>query len=104
MALISEQFTDVLDPRFRRIFNEEYAQVPDKLDRFYQMVGGTLQTERWSSVGTYGVIPQFTGTVKYNTVAQLPRIGKAIGSTHGWHRPSKLTFHTFPVNQLPIYN
>ncbi len=70
MALISENFADVLDPRFRRIFNEEYASVPDKLDRFYQMVSGTLQTERWSSVGTYGVIPQFTGTVKYNTVAQ----------------------------------
>ena len=70
MALLSSQFADVLDPRFRRIFDEEYATVPDKLDRFYAMVSGSLQTERMSSVGTYGTIPQFSGSVSYNSVSQ----------------------------------
>ena len=70
MALLSANMPDVLDPRFRRIFDEEYSQVPDRLDRFYAMVQGSLQTERISSVGTYGVIPEFNGTVSYNDVNQ----------------------------------
>jgi phage major head subunit gpT-like protein len=70
MALKSENFADVLDPRFKKIFADEYTQVPDRVGTFYNVMPGRLQTERFSSVGTLGDIPQFTGTLGYDDVFQ----------------------------------
>ena len=70
MAAQSTNFADLLDPRFRRIWDEEYTQVPEKINVFYDVWRGKLQTERVSSVGTLGDMPQFTGTVSYDDVYQ----------------------------------
>tara|TARA_Y100000310_G_scaffold30009_1_gene28533 strand:+ start:2647 stop:3561 length:915 start_codon:yes stop_codon:yes gene_type:complete len=70
MALVSSAFVDVTNPQFQRIFDEEYTQAPDFLDRFYSMMSSKLQTERVSSVGTIGVIPRFTGSIEYDDVNQ----------------------------------
>ncbi len=73
MTMISTNFADVLDVRFRRIWDERFAQLPDKLATFYQMDPGSKpgrQSERYSTVGTLGDTPQFTGTVNYGDVFQ----------------------------------
>ena len=68
--LKSTDFADLLDPRFRRIFDEEYAQVPDRVGDFYNVMSASLQTERLSSVGTTGAIPQLSGALTYDDVFQ----------------------------------
>ena len=34
-----QSFPDVLDPTFKRIFDEEYAALPDELPLIFQMAG-----------------------------------------------------------------
>lgn len=71
MALISSNFASILDVRFRKIWDERFTEIPDQLDRFYFMDGGSKpgrQSERYSTVGTLGLPTQFTGTVNYSDV------------------------------------
>ncbi len=71
--LLSENMADVLDPRFRRFFDEGYREVPDNLSKLYFMDPGSKpgrNSERYSSVGAYGEIQQFTGSVGYDDVYQ----------------------------------
>jgi hypothetical protein len=70
MALRSSAFGDVLDPRFMRIWDERFTQLQGMEEELYQMVTGKLQTERFSTVGTLGDVPQFGGTVNYDDVYQ----------------------------------
>ena len=70
MALLSTNFADVLDARFKKIFDDEYAKIPDRVGTFYSMYAGNLQTERLSTVGTLGEIPRFQGQVTYDDVFQ----------------------------------
>jgi hypothetical protein len=71
---VSTNFGDLLDPRFQKIFNERYKQLPDMLNRFFSMKSGadapTKADFRTSQVGTLGDIPEFTGTVVYDDSAQ----------------------------------
>lgn len=72
MAAISTNFPDVLDPRFAKYFNDRFKQLPDMVPRLYRVVDGadapTKDTYRTSSVGTFGDLPEFTGTVTYDDV------------------------------------
>jgi len=74
MAAISTQFADLLDPRLRRIFDERFDQLPDMKGRFYNIVDGasgpTKADYRVSQVGTFGDIPEFSGSVTYDDVYQ----------------------------------
>ncbi len=70
MALISSNFADILDPRFKRIWDERFTQLPDMVGTFYDVITGSLPTERFSTVGTLGDMPLFAGTVTYDDVAQ----------------------------------
>jgi len=71
MALRSADFVDALDPRFMRIFDEYYTDLPDLVERFFAIESNSkLQTERYSSIGTIGEIPEFTGTVTADEVYQ----------------------------------
>lgn len=70
MALLSSNFADILDVRFRRIFHDQYDELADRVGDFYSMQTSDRNNERLSSVGTYGDIPQFTGTVTYADVSQ----------------------------------
>lgn len=71
---ISTNFADLLDPRFQKIFTDQYTQVPDRLSDFYDMLDGesfpTKDTARFSQVGTFGDVPEFTGSVTYDDVSQ----------------------------------
>lgn len=74
MAAISTNFTDLLDPRFQKIFNEQYKQLPDRISDFYDVMSGssfpTKDTARFSQVGTFGDLSEFNGTVNYDDVFQ----------------------------------
>ena len=68
---ISENFGDLLDPRFQRIFSEERDQLPDMLPGLFSF---TPQNGRnnmmWSDVGTLPDFVEFTGTVDYTSQSQ----------------------------------
>ena len=70
MALISSGFADLLDPRFKRIWDERFTQLPDMVGTFYDVMTGKLNTERFSTVGTMGDMPLFSGSVTYDDVYQ----------------------------------
>lgn len=67
-------FPDLLDPRFQEIFNDQYAQIPDRRGDFYQIVSGaeapTRDTYRVSQVGAFSDVPEFTGSVVYDDVSE----------------------------------
>ena len=71
---VSTAFPDVLDSRFAKMYNDRYKQLPDKIDKFYDKVSGasapTKDTYRTSQIGTFGDIPEFSGTVTYDDVNQ----------------------------------
>ena len=65
-------FPDVLDARFAKIHNDRYKQLPDMIARFFTIVGPgqapQKQDYRTSSVGTFGDVPEFTGSVTFDDV------------------------------------
>ena len=68
---ISTQFGDLLDPRFQKIFYDQYDQLPDMVDDLYAKVSHNGRADmRWSQVGAFGDWSEFTGTVGYDSVNQ----------------------------------
>ena len=71
---VSTAFPDLLDPRFAKLYNDRYQQLPDKLAKFYDMLSGasapTRDTYQTSQIGTFGDIPEFTGSVVYDDVSE----------------------------------
>ncbi len=71
---ISGNFADLLDPRFQKIYNDTYKQLPDRISDFYDVKSGadapTRDTYRLSQIGTFGDVPEFTGSVTYDDVNQ----------------------------------
>ena len=70
MPLTTTNFQDLLDPRFKEIFDDDYMKPEDRVSEFYDMEGSNLLTERWSQIGGLPETPQFTGTVTYHEVSQ----------------------------------
>jgi phage major head subunit gpT-like protein len=67
----SEDFPDVLDPRFQRIFHDAYGDVPDMLPQFFEFIPSNGRDNiRFSQIGAFGDWPQFTGNVVYQDFAQ----------------------------------
>jgi phage major head subunit gpT-like protein len=63
---VSTNFGDLLDPRFQRIFDEEYKQLPDMLPMLFTTVPQNGRNNiMWSQVGTVPDFNEFTGTVTY---------------------------------------
>lgn len=64
-------FGDLIDPRFQRVFHEQYQQLPDVLPMLYTFPpdNGRADT-RWTQVGTLGNFTEFSGTVGYQSQAQ----------------------------------
>ena len=65
---VSTNFGDLLDPRFQKIFNDRYDELPSMISKFYTMVSDspTKADYRTSQMGTLGDVPEFTGTVTYD--------------------------------------
>lgn len=72
--MVRGSFPDLQDPRFRRIFTDEYRkQHADMVPVLHGMPGATQpqrDTERYSSVSGLPRMGQFTGTVDYASVYQ----------------------------------
>lgn len=67
----STQFGDLLDPRFQKIFYEQYDQLPDMVPTLYGMTPSNGRADmRWSSVGAFTDWSEFTGTVQYDSISQ----------------------------------
>ena len=68
----SDNFPDVLDPTFSRIFDEEFDQLPDMLPTLFTMpgIGPRGDQTKWSAVGTVGDFTEFTGTIGYQSQSQ----------------------------------
>ena len=69
MALLSSNFASALDPRFQRIWDERFTDVPDEISSLYSVQTGKLNTERFSTIGTTGEMPLFGGTITYDDVS-----------------------------------
>jgi len=68
---VSVNFGDLLDPRFQKIFTEQYAALPDMLPMLYNFEPTNGRNNMmWSSVGTVPDFEEFTGIVSYNAQNQ----------------------------------
>jgi hypothetical protein len=65
---VSTAFGDLLDPRFQKIFYEEYQQLPDMVGKLFSDVSNTngRNNMTWSNVGTLRDFTEFNGTVGYH--------------------------------------
>ena len=73
MPLTTAGFPDVLDARFAKIFTDRYKQVKDFVPLVFTVQGpqGPQKADyRTSSIGAYPDIPEFTGTVTYQTPSE----------------------------------
>lgn len=68
---ISTNFGDLLDPRFQKIFYEQYDQLPSMIDDLFSKQTHNGRADmKWSSVGAFGDWNDFTGTVTYDSLNQ----------------------------------
>lgn len=68
---VSGSFGDLLDPRFQKIFFEQFNQLPDMLGELFTVIphnGRDIMT--WSEIGAFGDWPAFTGSVSYDSLTQ----------------------------------
>ncbi len=67
----SGAFGDLLDPRFQKIFFDQYADLPTMLTSVYTNVPTNGRNDmKWSQVGTLPDWSAFSGTVDYKSSAQ----------------------------------
>lgn len=71
MPHTSGQFGDLLDPRFQKIFHEQYDQYPDMLPELFNFVPHNGRDQMsWSEVGAFGDWAAFAGRVNYDSLTQ----------------------------------
>lgn len=70
MPAISENFADLLEPGLRKIFTEQYNQLPEMRPLLYNVQSAETSYEKDSSVGAFGDFEPFTGTIGYDEVSQ----------------------------------
>lgn len=67
----SSNFGDLLDPRFQKIFHEQYQELPDMLSKLYTSEGHNGRADMtWSQIGTIADFEEFSGNVNYNSQNQ----------------------------------
>lgn len=67
----SENFSDVLDPRFQRIYNDRLRQLADMLPEIYSFEPQNGRDEmKFSQIGTLTDWDEFEGEVSYGSVNQ----------------------------------
>jgi len=69
---VSENFGDLVDPRFQDVWNDRLAQLQDKIPELFNFESATKTTEdmRFTQVGTLDDWNAFSGTVDYDSVSQ----------------------------------
>ena len=68
MTMTAQNFGDLLDPRFQKIFTDRYEQLPDMISKLYGVEGHNgRDTQKWGQVGTISDFEEFAGNVNYQT-------------------------------------
>ncbi|MCP4262819.1 MAG: hypothetical protein GY774_35720 [Planctomycetes bacterium] len=72
-AALTENFGDLLDARFRKIYDTEYKENVDEsmVSMLFGMETSTRNYEKVSGVGGMGDVQDFDGTISYDTIGQL---------------------------------
>lgn len=74
MPGLSTNWADALDARMARLYDERYKQLPDFIGKFFTIKGAgdspQKQDYRTSSAGSFGDVPEFTGSVTYDDAYQ----------------------------------
>jgi len=71
---ISENFGDLLDPRFRKIYQSEYKEAIDEsmIPMLFKVMSQSSGADyRVSGIGGMGDIPTFDGSITYDSFSQL---------------------------------
>ena len=65
------QFGDLLDVRFQKIFDDNFPQLNDMLPELFDFPADNGRIDmRFSQVSGYGDVPEFSGSVTYQSAAQ----------------------------------
>lgn len=68
---VSAAYGDLLDPRFQKVFHEQFDQVPDMIPTLFTNAPHNGRNNMmWSEVGAFGDWGQFSGRVNYDDVTQ----------------------------------
>lgn len=70
MPAISENFGDLLEPGLRKIFTEQYNELPSMLGALFNIQSSDTSYEKDSSVGSFDDFPVFQGQISYDEVYQ----------------------------------
>jgi len=72
-VLLTENFADLLDARFRRIYDKEYKAAVDEsmVPMLFGMETSSRNYEKVSGVGGMTTIPTFDGSITYDKIGQL---------------------------------
>lgn len=73
MASIRSNFGDLLEPGFRKIFNDGYKEMPEVFPRVSQVENSTKQDEKYSGVSGFGLFAETAqaGQVNYDDPVQM---------------------------------
>src|SRR5512135_2705697 len=78
VPLTSENFADVLDPRFRDIALGTYEKGKSRIADYFNVMDSDQQDERFSALTPMGKFQTFTGSVGYDG----PEQGYDVTETH----------------------
>jgi hypothetical protein len=70
MPAITENFGDLIEPGLRKIFTDQYNRMSEMSPTIFNVNTTDKPYEKDSSVGAFGDMPPFTGTVQYDEVYQ----------------------------------
>jgi len=70
MPAISENFGDLLTPGLRKIYNDQFAQIPEMRPMLFNIQTSGVSYEKDSSVGAFSDLTPFTGTISYDEIYQ----------------------------------
>ena len=70
MPAVSENFSDLLEPGLRKIFTEQFSQLPEMRPLLFNVQSADTSYEKDSSVGAFGDFPVFQGAITYDEVYQ----------------------------------
>jgi len=70
MPAVSENFADLLEPGLRKIFTDQYNQIPEMYQSIFNINTTDKPYEKDSSVGAFSDMEPFTGTIGYDEIYQ----------------------------------
>ena len=70
MAIKSENFSNLLDRNIRKIFVQEYKEVPNPIGQLYDIQKSELYQEEVSGISDYPQVDVFVDKIKYQDITE----------------------------------